>query len=80
VGAHAREHNRDSIGICLVGNFNETLPTEKQMASLSGLLSKLLEDHSLARSGILLHRDVPGCRTECPGDHFTMKEMFDALS
>ena len=80
VGAHAREHNSDSIGICLVGNFCETLPTRKQMTSLTDLLRILLEDFSFSSSGILLHRDVPGCRTECPGDNLTLKEVVDALS
>lgn len=80
VGAHARDHNSDSIGICLVGNFCKTSPTRKQITSLKDLLRKLLEDFSLSRSGILLHRDVPGCRTECPGDNLTIKEVIDALS
>lgn len=80
VGAHAREHNSDSIGICLVGNFSKTSPTRKQIASLKDLLRKLLKDFSLSRSGILLHRDVPGCSTECPGDNFIIKEVIDALS
>ena len=79
VGAHAREHNSDSIGICLVGNFCRTSPTRKQIASLKDLLRKLLEDFSLSRSGILLHRDVPGCSTECPGDNLTLKKVIDAL-
>ena len=80
VGAHAREHNSDSIGICLVGNFCITSPTRKQKASLTDLLKKLLEDFSLSSSGILLHRDVPGCSTECPGDNLTVKEVINALS
>ncbi len=80
VGAHAREHNSDSIGICLVGNFCETSPTRKQITSLKDLLRKLLEDFSLSTSGILLHRDVPGCRTECPGDNLTIKEVIVVLS
>jgi len=80
VGAHAREHNSDSIGICLVGNFCRTSPTPKQLVSLKNLLRKLLEDYSLSTSGIMLHRDVPGCRTECPGDNITLKEVIDALS
>ncbi len=80
VGAHAREHNRDTIGICLVGNFCQTSPTRKQMVSLTDLLKKLMEDFSLTRSDILLHRDVPGCRTECPGDNLTAEEIVDALS
>ena len=80
VGAHARGQNRDSIGICLVGNFCITSPTPKQMASLRDLLKKLLSDYSISRSSILLHRDVPGCRTECPGGNLTIKEIIDALS
>ncbi|MEN8207841.1 MAG: peptidoglycan recognition family protein [Candidatus Fermentibacteria bacterium] len=80
VGAHAREHNSDTIGICLVGDFTKTSPTLKQLASLKDLLKKLLEDFTLSRSDILLHRDVPGCRTECPGDNLTLKEVIDSLS
>ncbi|KKO18072.1 MAG: N-acetylmuramoyl-L-alanine amidase [Candidatus Brocadia fulgida] len=36
-GAHAgvQEYNHYGIGICLVGNFNESYPTAAQMASLS---------------------------------------------
>ena len=68
VGAHAREHNNNSIGICLVGNFNLSYPTAKQRDSLSELLKELLSRNGLARSDIILHRDVPGCNTECPGN------------
>ncbi len=80
VGAHARGHNRGSVGICLVGNFCETSPTGKQLTSLTDLLRKLLEDFHLSGSAISLHRNVPGCRTECPGDNLTIKEILDALS
>ena len=79
VGAHAREHNRDSIGICLVGNFNKTSPTEKQMASLTDLLKKLMADFRIPGSGIMIHKNVPGCNTECPGDNLTIKAILSML-
>jgi len=36
-GAHAgvKKYNHYGIGICLVGNFNKTYPTQAQMSSLS---------------------------------------------
>ena len=42
-GGHVRSetHNTNSIGICLVGNFERTSPTRKQVASLVELLDYL---------------------------------------
>ncbi len=77
VGAHTRGHNQDSIGICLVGNFSETSPTEKQIASLKELLRKLLVDFPVTRSDILLHRDAEGCRTECPGENIIAEDIIE---
>ena len=31
IGAHAKGRNGDSVGICLVGDFSKTEPTESQM-------------------------------------------------
>jgi len=78
-GAHSRGHNNESIGICLVGNLNETFPSAKQMEALTELLIDLMADHALSSSAILLHKDVPGCRTECPGKNLTLKEILDQL-
>ena len=40
-GAHEKTQNKQSIGICLAGNFDATMPSEAQNASLSYLLKKL---------------------------------------
>lgn len=40
-GAHTTNHNTDSIGICLSGNFDATLPTIEQKNALKGLLGVL---------------------------------------
>lgn len=71
VGAHTRGSNTDSIGICLVGDFTGSLPSPRQAASLSKLLSRLMEEHGIRKDCVLLHREVPGCVTECPGAFFT---------
>jgi len=79
VGAHARGHNTDTLGICLVGNFSLTYPTVKQRISLAALLRELLSGYALSESAILLHRDVPGCITECPGDNISNEWISESL-
>jgi hypothetical protein len=43
-GAHTIGYNKE-IGICLAGNFDVTLPTQKQVESLTKLLSNLISTH-----------------------------------
>src|SRR3990167_10434292 len=47
-GAHVKERDTDgikinykSIGICLAGNFNVTLPTKEQETALKGLIASI---------------------------------------
>lgn len=40
-GVHTKGQNLNSIGICLAGNFDNTLPTEAQKTALVGLLGRL---------------------------------------
>ena len=80
VGAHAREHNEDTIGICLVGDFNDTYPTEDQMKSLGMLLKRLLSEYDLSSSSIILHRDLSGCKTVCPGKNLTRELIIKSIS
>jgi N-acetylmuramoyl-L-alanine amidase len=40
-GSHAVGHNTDSIGICLAGNFDATLPTTEQVTSLTNLMKDI---------------------------------------
>ncbi len=74
-GAHAgrppdgsNRMNEFGIGICLVGNFNETHPTENQMAMLRSLVAYLRGYCGISAEHVLLHRDVKG--TDCPGKLF----------
>ena len=69
-GAHVQGFNTGSVGIVLLGNFNDQQPSEVQLSSLRGLVDYLrytYEIHYLAG-----HKDYPDQSpdgTECPGDN-----------
>ena len=69
-GQHLRSwsKNQDSIGICLIGDFNRDWAPEEQLEALDELL-----DYLQAKVGIVeitTHRRLsPGAST-CPGRHF----------
>ena len=68
VGAHARGSNRDSIGICLIGEFDKHRPTMAQLLSLAGLTARLCKEYGLVSFvAIKGHKDV--CPTDCPGHY-----------
>jgi N-acetylmuramoyl-L-alanine amidase len=77
-GAHARGSNHCSLGVCLVGNFEETSPTAAQMKALGELLRDLMRRHGLGPGDILLHRSVKGCDTVCPGRGLTLGAVLES--
>lgn len=79
VGAHARENNDDSLGICLVGDMNMHPPTGAQLGSLAGVLKDLMRKYGLDSGQLLLHGQLPQCRTECPGRYITPELVTDLL-
>jgi hypothetical protein len=72
--------NVDAIGICLVGNFNHSAATAKQMQSLSELVQFLQKRYRIPTSRIYGHSDTPGARvTDCPGRNspvVTLKQVL----
>ncbi|MGQ9670577.1 MAG: N-acetylmuramoyl-L-alanine amidase [Desulfosoma sp.] len=81
-GAHcvAGGMNDVGIGVALVGNFNEGLPTPKQMQSLARLIRELTHYYRIPPKNILGHGDVPGANTDCPGKRFPWGELQRLLS
>ena len=69
-GAHAKtpdnRFNDFGIGICLVGNFDNTQPTPEQMNSLSRLVAHLMRTYRIPADRVVGHGDT-GRATECPG-------------
>jgi len=81
VGAHTKadDMNEKAIGVSLVGNFSQDLPSETQMASLVFLVKTLRDYYHIPNQNIIGHRDVPGASTECPGLRFPWTEFKQKL-
>jgi peptidoglycan hydrolase-like amidase len=84
VGGHAYCNNVGTIGIALLGNFEEELPSQQQMKSLQWLLAWLgdtyevplagkVKFHGKSLTSIVGHRDL--LSTDCPGMY-----AYDALT
>lgn len=77
-GAHCKVpgnyYNEHGIGICLVGNFENTRPTRRQMASLTKLVSFLCEKASIPLDRVTTHGKVTG-KTACPGRNFSLSAL-----
>ena len=82
-GAHCKTpgnyYNEHGIGICLVGNFNVTGPTRKQLASLDNLLRFLMERCGICPGQVTTHREITG-RTDCPGRRFPIARIRRAIA
>ena len=76
VGAHAQGYNAKSIGICMVGNFEQRRPSAKQLASFVALVDWLRDTARLgARPKFTVHRWVDKNHTVCPGRYFPYEDM-----
>ncbi len=67
-GKNGDWYNRNSIGICLVGDFSRQPPSERQMWRLSQLVSALADELKIPADHIYLHSDV--AQTNDPGAFF----------
>ena len=69
VGAHAQDHNYDTVGVNVTGNFDIEQPTAEQLSSLERLLVWLCHIYNIEAGVTTIegHRDVNA--TDCPGDN-----------
>lgn len=67
-GAHTYAHNFGTVGICLMGNFQDIQPAAAQLLTLREQIHCLLAQYP--RIGrVAGHRDYNPGITLCPGDH-----------
>jgi hypothetical protein len=85
-GAHCKTDssnwaNEKAIGICLIGNFNKTKPSSRQLSSLLKLVQFLSERYDIPVSRIYGHSTTPGHSTitDCPGKKFPMRYVKQNL-
>lgn len=79
VGAHAKGYNKYSIGIAMAGNFDVTVPTEKQIKALIKLTTELMKKYDIEANKVLGHRELPQVEKTCPGELFNMDEFREVL-
>ena len=72
-GAHTKGKNSKSIGICIIGNFDEEDISDDAYVSLISLLCKLCKEHNILVENIKGHCDY--ARKTCPG-----KNLYSKLS
>ncbi|MCU0770844.1 MAG: LysM peptidoglycan-binding domain-containing protein [Verrucomicrobia bacterium] len=72
--------NEVSIGICLVGNYNSTRPTRRQIDNLEALLESLMKRCNLPASSIKTHSQIQPKHTECPGKRFDLNAVKRRLN
>ena len=66
VGAHARNNNYDSIGVCFEGSFDREQMNEVQRTAGAELVAYLKDKYGISK--VQKHSDVNA--TGCPGTHF----------
>ena len=64
-GAHTLGLNKNSIGICLEGNFNKKMPTTQQLSALKDLIDRKKAEYGLVNRKIEGHKFF--ANKDCPG-------------
>ncbi len=83
-GAHARARpgddnrwNLHSIGICLVGDFTDAPPSQRQMDALVRLVRALMAEYGIPAASVVPHNFVHA--TECPGARFSWATFMSRI-
>jgi len=74
-GAHSGNavYNARGVGICLIGNFQDSKPSPRQMESLTQLIRTISKRHNIPADRIIGHSDIKA--TACPGRHLLLDDV-----
>jgi LysM repeat protein len=77
LGGHVKSYqiNLTAIGICLIGNFEESHPTRRQLAAFTQLMDWLRGEILPNAKQFAGHRELRGEQTICPGKNFPLEAM-----
>ena len=84
-GVHCRDGktadvNEYGIGICLVGDFENAPPTEKQIAATRALVAYLGDRYKIAADHTETHSHLASSPTSCPGKMFPSQIILGTTS
>lgn len=77
-GAHCIGRNSDSIGICVVGNYEEEAPEQRAMVTLISFCASLCDQHKIPFEHIYPHNHF--AKTACPGKHIDVERIRCAVA
>jgi len=75
-GAHTLNHNGDSIGICVTGNFQDYHCPKPRFDKLMKFVNELLQTHNLSWDHVYYHKQFSN--TACCG-HFLIEQLKQYL-
>lgn len=77
IGYHASnwEVNKESIGICLMGDFDKETPTNVQYGQLRYLINTIKKEYNVT---VHLHKEYDKKKT-CPGKHFDINQLSKSV-
>jgi N-acetyl-anhydromuramyl-L-alanine amidase AmpD len=75
---NARSHDVDEygIGICLVGDLDQSPPTQRQIAAAQALIAYLSQRYAISQDRIASHTRVASTTTVCPGKYFPTEAIL----
>lgn len=74
-GAHVFGNNKNSLGICLAGNFDKQKLNKNQLKSLIELLKQKITENKLISENILGHREFKNVKKTCPGENIDLDKI-----
>lgn len=80
MGAHCKEGNMNSkgIGVCMVGNFEENMPSDELYTFVADLCKDIMKRHGIPVENVIGHRDVMA--TACPGKNFDLDKLRNLIN
>lgn len=78
-GAHSGSlrHNDRGVGICLIGNFEESSPSPAQLNAVTELIRHIARQYHIQPTAIIGHKNVRA--TACPGRHFPLADVVEKV-
>jgi N-acetyl-anhydromuramyl-L-alanine amidase AmpD len=79
-GAHCSEQkmNFRSIGICVVGNYDNQPPNDVIMRHLAELCANICKRYDMPATSVRPHRDYATYKS-CPGNKFSMSDLISKI-
>lgn len=70
-GAHTKGYNNNSIGICIVGNYDNEKPSEEKWILTLRLVQNISLRYNIPVKNVMGHREVASYKS-CPGELFSI--------